>query len=323
MIMEEFIHTPIGGYFELELPSYPEFHANAIALNSGRFCLEYILRCRNFKLIYIPYFTCESAIEPILKLGIDYRFYHIDKNYHIVDNIQLFDDEAIIYTNYWGLYSAYCEQLASKYGNSLILDYTQAFFSKPLLGIDTYYSCRKFFGVPDGGYLYSNAKADFEIEQDISYQRMDSLTKRIDISPEVGYDDFKKIGALFHDLPIRKMSKLTKRLMNSINYDLVAQKRIDNYNMLRTHLGGKALEPDEVPMIFPFESTLGQELRKILISNKVFVAKYWPNVDLWANPNSNEFWLANHIIPLPIDQRYDLADMKTIIDIICKYLFAH
>lgn len=33
---------PIGGYFELELPIYPELHANAIALNSGRFCLEYV-----------------------------------------------------------------------------------------------------------------------------------------------------------------------------------------------------------------------------------------------------------------------------------------
>ena len=30
---------PIGGYFELELPVYPELHADAIALNTGRFCL--------------------------------------------------------------------------------------------------------------------------------------------------------------------------------------------------------------------------------------------------------------------------------------------
>ena len=62
--------TPIGGYFELELPHFPEIHAEAIVLNSGRFCLEYILRCRKYAKVYVPYFTCDSAIEPIVKLGI-------------------------------------------------------------------------------------------------------------------------------------------------------------------------------------------------------------------------------------------------------------
>ena len=38
--------SPIGGYFELELPHGQEFHSNAIALNSGRFCFEYLLKCR-------------------------------------------------------------------------------------------------------------------------------------------------------------------------------------------------------------------------------------------------------------------------------------
>ena len=44
----------IGGYFELELPTHQEFHSDAIALNSGRFCLEYILRCRKYSKVSIP-----------------------------------------------------------------------------------------------------------------------------------------------------------------------------------------------------------------------------------------------------------------------------
>lgn len=35
-------NKPIGGYFELELPLHSELHADAIALNGGRFCLEYL-----------------------------------------------------------------------------------------------------------------------------------------------------------------------------------------------------------------------------------------------------------------------------------------
>ena len=36
---------------------------------------------------------------------------------------------------------------------NLIIDNAQAFFAKPLLGIDTFYSPRKFVGVSDGGIL--------------------------------------------------------------------------------------------------------------------------------------------------------------------------
>ena len=143
--MNKKIINPIGGYFELELPRFTEYHSEAIALNSGRFCLEYVLRCRKYKKVYVPYFTCDSAVEPIIKLGITYEFYHIDKNYHIIEDIELQENEALMYTNYWGLHDGYCSELVSKYKKQLILDYTQAFFSRPIEGVDTFYSCRKFF----------------------------------------------------------------------------------------------------------------------------------------------------------------------------------
>lgn len=307
---------PIGGYFELELPRYPEYHSDAIALNSGRFCFEYILRCRKYNKVYVPYFTCDSVVEPLVKLGIPYEFYHIDKDYHIVGNIKLDKNEALLYTNYWGLQNDYCKQLSCKYKEQLILDYTQAFFSRPMGGIDTFYSCRKYFGVPDGGYLYTDARLDFEIEQDKSYSRMDSLVKRIDLDPRAGYDDFHKTESLFQNMPIHRMSKFTKRMMQSIDYRNAAQRRLDNYNYLRDHLGGRQLLYGDVPMIFPFETELGQNLRKKLIANKVFVAKYWPNVNEWAGETAVETWMANYILPLPIDQRYDEKDMKRIVNLI-------
>lgn len=307
---------PIGGYFELELPTFPEFHANAIALNSGRFCLEYLLRCRRYRKVYVPYFTCESAVEPIKKLGIPYEFYHINKEYHIIDKIRLNEGEALMYTNYWGLQDVYCQRLASLYGRQLILDYTQAFYSKPISGIDTFYSCRKYFGVPDGGYLYTDAQADFEIMQDESYTRMNSLVKRIDLSPEAGFQDFHTVSAEFHEMPIRRMSNFTKRMMGGIDYERAAQRRIDNYNTLQQQVGGKKLNYGDVPMVFPYTSEVGQELRQNLIANKVFVAKYWPNVDEWAGVHALETWMANHILPLPIDQRYGKEDMERIVKLI-------
>lgn len=307
---------PIGGYFELELPVFPEYHSKAIALNGGRFCLEYILRCRQYQKVYVPYFICESALEPIIKLGISYEFYHIDKAYHIVNAVHLADDAALMYVNYWGLQNEYCRQLAFKYGQQLILDYTQAFYSRPIKGIDTFYSCRKYFGVPDGGYLYTDVDANFEIQKDESYTRMGALVKRIDLSPEAGFDDFHATSAEFHEMPIRRMSSFTKRMMNGIDYEYVARHRISNYNVLRKRFGGKELNDSEVPMVFPYISEAGQKLRQQLITNKVYVAKYWPNVDGWAEKKSVETWLANHILPLPIDQRYNEDDMKKIVELI-------
>ena len=107
--------------------------------------------------------------------------------------------------------------------------------------------------------------------------------------------------------------------MHSIDYERVAQQRIDNYNKLRDALDGRELKYGEVPMIFPYESAKGQELRKHLIANKIFVAKYWPNVDEWTEEKSTERWMANHILPLPIDQRYDKEDMNRMFVTINNY----
>lgn len=308
--------NPIGGYFELELPRYQEYHAGAIALNSGRFCLEYILRCKKIKKVYVPFYTCDSVVQPIENLDISYQFYHIDTKYQITDDIHLLDGDVLLYTNYWGLLDSYCRELANKYKNQLILDYTQAFYSLPIEGIDTFYSCRKYFGVPDGAYLYTDAKADFDIEQDKSYNCLSALVKRIDLSAEAGYEDFHANDRKFHESPLRGMSKFTRRMMQGIDYEGIAQRRRRNYTYLQHCLGGRQLQKGEVPMVFPYISDMGQELRKKLIAGKVFVAKYWPNVEEWARPDATETWLSNHLLPLPIDQRYEEKEMERIIKII-------
>ncbi|MCH5327067.1 MAG: hypothetical protein J1E29_07690, partial [Duncaniella sp.] len=76
-----------------------------------------------------------------------------------------------------------------------------------------------------------------------------------------------------------------------------------------------SLSQRDIPMIYPF-LTERDALRKHLIDSKIFVAKYWPNVLEWVDKNSIEYYLANNILPLPIDQRYDDEDMNRILDIL-------
>ena len=246
----------IGGYFFLELPLREEYHKNAIRLNTGRNSLEYILRAHGYKKVYVPYYTCEAVMEPIKKLGIAYEFYHIDIHFEICDRFTLRADEALLYTNYFGLKQRYVEQLAEK-TSKLIVDNTQAFYAKPIPGIDTFYTCRKFFGVADGAYLYTDKLLDEEFVQDESYDRMAHLLKRIDLSAEQGFADFRRVDDGLDNQPIRKMSKLTRRIMQSIDYEAAAKKRKENYLMLHGVLGENnklqlTLDEDAVPMFIHF-----------------------------------------------------------------------
>lgn len=314
---------PIGGYFSLELPTTTEYHRNAIKLNSGKNCLEYILLARHYKKVYIPYYTCSIVLKPFQKLGISYDFYHIDFQLEIAKEIKLCEDEALLYTNYYGLKHSYVKTLASKYGNQLIVDNTQAFYAKPISGIDTFYTCRKFFGVADGAYLYTDTEIDIELDQDVSYERMSHLLKRIDLSAEEGYEDFHKNDEELGKQPIMRMSKLTERIMQSIDYTASAKRRIDNFLVLHSVLSKSnqlhfELEKGVVPMVYPYLSNK-EGLKETLIQNKIFVARYWPNVIEWTNKDSTEYILTNNLQPLPIDQRYNEEDMNRIIHTILNY----
>lgn len=307
----------IGGFFSLELPRREEYHKNAIRLNTGRNCLEYILRCRKYSKVYIPYYTCDSILDPFNKLEIPYEFYHIDIQLEITDDFTLQGSEALLYTNYFGLKQRYVEQLAEKVGTRLIVDNTQAFYAMPLEGIDTFYSCRKFFGVSDGAYLYTGEILDEDFEQDESYNRMAHLLKRIDLSAEQGYPDFQKADDSLENQPIRKMSKLTQRIMQSTDYEIVAKIRRANYTLLHDTLAGMnnlefQFDEDAVPMVYPFLYP-AKSLREKLIENKIFVARYWPNVLEWNAEDDIEYLLASQMQPLPIDQRYGKDDMTKII----------
>lgn len=310
----------IGGFFEMELRHGEHYHQNALKLNTARNCLEYLLRARNYKKIFIPYYTCEVILEPIKKIQIEYDFYHINQELEPVKDYKLLDHEAFLYINYFGLKQEAVVNLFNNYGTNLIVDNSQAFYAEPVNGIDAFFSARKFFGVPDGAYLYTNKYLKEDIEQDFSYMRMVHLLKRIDIGAELGYEDFKKDEALLNNQPIKKMSILTDKLLRSIDYNFIRQQRINNYKLLDKYLQTSnrlKLNFDElsVPMVYPYLSN-NKNLKNELIQNKIFVATYWNNVLEWSDRDSIECELVENLLPLPIDQRYNSENMMQIVHLI-------
>jgi hypothetical protein len=310
----------IGGYFELELNKGPEYHGQAIKLNSGRSSLEFILTVRSYKKVYLPYFTCDAVLKPIIRLRLKYEFYRIDENFYpTCKNIDIGDDECLIYTNYFGLNDNSVLSVVKSWKN-VIIDNAQSFYSLPLEGVDTFYSPRKFFGVPDGGYLYCDKASLINLNLDQSFNRINHLVKRIDISVEEGYVDYLKNEIEIDNLTIGRMSNFTERILQSIQYKNIAVKRIKNFNYLHSVLNVKndlkiSQFEKQVPLSYPFLTT-NNNLKMKLIENKVYTPSYWPNVKNWIGLDSVEYNYAQNILHLPIDQRLGEIEMNKILNLI-------
>ncbi len=309
----------IGGYFELEAGSGDgEFiHSDGILLNSGRSAFEYLLRARKPSKVYLPKYICDAMLEPLEKLNVEYQFYKIDEKLELAGPVEVGDRELIIYVNYFGIKDAYARQLSDEYDDRLVLDCAPAYYFEPLETGDTFYSPRKFFGVADGGIVYTKYELDEDLETDDSSQRMEHLTIRRDEGAEAGYGRFQANEEKLSHQPIKLMSPQTKELLSQSDMIKARDCRRRNFAHLARHLNSQnRLELDvdyDGPMAYPFWSD-DAGLKQRLISHKIFVATYWPNVLEWAGPDEVERQLAEQIIPLPIDQRYDLADMERILE---------
>lgn len=315
----------IGGYFELELQRGRHYHEEALRLNTARNSFEYVLRARRYSKVYIPYYTCGVMLEPLKRLGIDYDFYTINENLEPEREIWLEQGEAFLYTNYFGLKQRCVERLAEVYGKRLIVDNAQAFYAPRVGGIDAFYSPRKYFGVPDGGYLYTDCRLDGELSRDKSWDRMEHLVRRLDEGAEAGYASFQESETSLDNSPVKLMSRLTERILAGVDYEWSRQRRRENFLYLHGHLGEHnklklELQEGEVPMVYPLWVDAGEKLRQELIRNKIFVATYWSNVLEWCPEGMLESDLARSVLALPVDQRYMNEEIKKIIHLISVIL---
>lgn len=303
----------IGGYFGLEQFSGKEYHSDLLALNNGRNALLYLLKARHIKKLFLPYFLCDSVSNLCDQYGYSYEYYSIDENFMPVFHKQLETDEFLYVVNFYGQISnRQVISLKEKHGN-LIFDNIQAFFQKPVEDVDTVYSCRKFFGVPDGGYLSTTAVLPQSLPKDISKDRMRHILGRFEGNASDYYKDFKENDHSFAQLELRQMSDLTHNLLRGIDYDAIRRKRNENYAVLERYLSGenplKLTAPDG-PYCYPFYCKNGMQIKELLAQEKIYIATLWPNV-LEMNAALEKDY-AQNILPLPCDQRYDEADMLRI-----------
>lgn len=306
----------IGGYIELDTYHLPMLHEGAVALNCGRNALAYLLKAREIKRLWIPKFICDSVTGVCEREGVPYTLYSIGMDFKPVFDIPLGEGEWLYFVNYYSQFSN--DQIATyiKQYERVIVDNAQSYFQPPIPHVDTIYTCRKYFGVADGAFLYTDARLDEPLKQDESFERMHFLLGRFERTASEFYSEYTANNKLFANEPIKRMSKLTENLLHGIDYKRVKEKREQNYLYLHHSLGavnGLTLSDTPGTFMYPLLLKNGEELRKRLQERKIYIPTLWPNVYDWCGEDEVEYHMAKNVLPLPIDQRYREEDMKDVI----------
>ena len=308
---------PIGGFFELEVPRCSEaIHSGALRVTSGRAALLLALRKIQPRRMHVPFYICDSVLEAIAAAGADVNFFSLTNDFEAETPRSIAPDECLLFVNYFGLQSDAAARIATQYGERAIIDDTHAFFARGYPNAWSFNSARKFFGVPDGAYLYSPDPIAEQLPPN-SDVHAEHLLTRLNGQLQEAFTQYQE-AERHVSLEPRGMSAMTARLLNGVSFSTVAERRRRNYRALdarlreRNRLHLNALDGDAVPFCYPFAAP-EPELQARLWDQSIFVPRLWPEVVTRAVPGfERERELARSLLPLPIDQRYDESDMKRV-----------
>jgi hypothetical protein len=316
----------MGGYFEFERFYGTEYHNDLLRFDSVRSSFIFLVKQRQYRKIYLPYYLCGCIEELLCNYHILYEFYHIDREFKPIFDKEMKQDECLFFVNYFGQFSNDELLFLKEKWHNIFVDNTQSFFQKPANGLDTAYSCRKYFGVSDGAYLSSDLTLHDEYENlsiDVSHEKLLYVMGRFETSANKYYETFVENEKICRGRPIKRMSLLNQNILKGIDYQRILQRRNQNFDCVDNRL--KKINKLEIRnkaglFFYPFYIKNGSIIRKNLIERKVYIPVLWPNVLTDVPEHTIEYSYSNDIVFLPIDQRYDVSDMEYMLQILEKHI---
>ena len=310
----------IGGYFELERFGGRAYHEGAIELNCGRSCLEYLIELRDIKRIWLPDFLCDSVYELCNRMRVEVEQYAIQRDFGLPDGLTIGDGDFLYLVDFYGQLSSRQVSFAIKLsGGRLIVDESQGFFRMPWPDSDTLYTCRKFFGVADGGYLYTRDEAKIlrDIPESFSHAQMGFLLGRFEEGAGMFFEESKRNNARFVQEGLKLMSPITRNLLNAVDYEEARSRRDANWAILHKAFG----DTNKLSLRFPrgafmYPLLIGDAtgIREAMAKRGIYIPMLWPGVSDRCPSSSVAGNYAKNILPLLLDQRYGEDDMRMLID---------
>lgn len=318
----------IGGYFGLQVvpsvasatASLPSWWVDGVAVQSGRVALALALPARPATL-WLPAYFCPPVERALAGRGWNLRRYRLAEDWGPGDDVTPAPGDRVLVVDFFGLAAAAVRRAVACFGaGSVIADHSLALFAAPVDGVPTAYSPRKFVGLPDGGLLLNGEALELAApDETLSAGRARHLLLRAAGDLQSGRIAFSEAEAsLDADLAPRAMSLLTRRLLEAVDVEAVASRRVRNFDRLASGLRALGFDvpcrsPDAVPLCCPVFGLRPTVARPLLASNGIFCAAYWPDVALDVEDVEGRRF-AEATTFLPCDQRYDDDDIDFVLE---------
>ena len=312
------------------------------------------------KCCLLPAYMCDTVFFPFVRAGWDIHFYHLNRKMEadtgeICRLIEEFRPGLIFIHAYYGVdtwksaRSLFREWRAQ--GICIMEDVTQSYYLENA-GKEADYcvgSLRKWYAVPDGGFIasdealpedklisntkFTEARIGFLTEkweylhgqgsaEEKSALKEDYLKKNRET--EARLDSYTGIGAISNEAAY---------ILSLTDEDECRDRRITNCEYLKEHLTGNEQfvpvfdkeyecgESGTAPLYYPIYAADRDELQRFLSGRGVYAPTLWPVGKENANCLSEEeCYIYEHILALPIDQRYGTEEMQYVAETLDRYV---
>lgn len=316
--------------------------------STGRSAIDLVIQNELFsnkslpKIVVLPSFSCESVYSSFIKNGFEIRQYSIDSKLEVVDDLDVLTEGAgiLLIHKYFGFDTFSNNKLIEKIkkkGTVVIEDLTQCLYSSfPRLNADYWIgSIRKWFGVPDGGFIVSSTKEIInkptKKDKELETAKIEAQLEKYDYmvlnkgQKESFLNKFKYAEELLdNQTMIYAISDSSLNILNNINTDEVINQRRKNYNVFINTVNDKSvllfneLNENVTPLYCPIRVAKRKELQNYLRTNNIYAPIIWPKEGLLGQAECSNAY--DDLLAIPIDQRYSGKDMIRIAKCINAFL---
>ncbi|MBD5509459.1 MAG: UDP-2,4-diacetamido-2,4,6-trideoxy-beta-L-altropyranose hydrolase [Lachnospiraceae bacterium] len=299
----------------------------------------------------MPAYMCDSVFAPFRHRGWELIFYAVDSGLESTGET-LF--QMILETNpglvfvhpYYGedTFSDLRAQLPvfRKSGILVMEDVTQSYYLEAA-GQEADFvvgSLRKWYPVPDGGFVVSDLPLAEDVLQDgeaYAEERLEPLVQKweylqgAEVLPEKKELFLRKNRSLEEALDryegVRRMSGVSAAILSETDEEAARHKRAENQSFLyEKMIGMKRLRPVlvmqgvEAPLYLPIYAKEREDLQRFLTEHDIYAPVLWPfSEDAPDFFEGDEDYIYEHLLALPIDQRYGIREMERIAQVLSAY----
>lgn len=314
----------------------------------------------------LPAYMCDTVFFPFKRAGWEIHFYHINRELAAEEErlrrqIEQVRPGLLFIHPYYGVDT--WKQMRSlllewkEQGICIMEDVTQSYYLEEA-GMEADYvigSLRKWYPVPDGGFVASNESLlpeDWEEAESYTKRRMEVAVKKWEYlngqgdaerKRELKAEFLKKNREMEEELDqydgVRKLSKEAVWMLQEVEEEEAKRCRAANYWYLYENLRGKMsfapiLESKEVktgkegeirsrqaaPLYFPIYVQQREELQRFLGTRDIYAPVLWPvGTENESCLSEDERYIYEHMLALPMDQRYGREEMRRIVEVMEEY----